>query len=338
MRKLFGAQPVILALILFLAAGSVSAQSENSFLISQLSLLSRFAEVQSPSHTDSDTKDSEVIRGFIHTISTEMSESDSVSSDSLAAFCRHAFADSSNPAMLRALQISGRLQYTISGNPKSQAVEKPFSNHVKEAISVNKARAEFYARVSGGQSKGLSKHYTSLEYCLLPLAAIFDKWAQRLNKRGIPAMKSDFVSMSGIPAQEAAPLRKGTLDRPGVKVFGNLLHSFQQRVYAAAARKDFVQVQLAAIDALSSLKQLEVQNHCNLSLSIHFIESVGLAARNADLLGQQYDKQADNFYRAFIILQTSGLKLFAALDLKAQPFHQQGIGIITNDLPAIPFP
>jgi hypothetical protein len=73
-------------------------------------------------------------------------------------------------------------------------------------------------------------------------------------------------------------------------------------------------------------------------MSIHFIESIGLAARNADIYSQKFNKESDNFYRAFIISQAVGIRFFSLVDLKAQKFHRQNIGIITNDLPAIPFP
>lgn len=333
-------RPVLFVLLLFLAATTVSAQTGQSFLVDQLTLMSRFSEVQSHSDTDAENPDTAIIKEFIKNIGTEndAEQDDSPLSESLAAFCRHTFADSSNPGLLRTLQVSGRLQYHARGNSQKNVAEKPFTHHVKEAISINKARSEFYAMASNGQTKGLSKLYTSFEYCLLPLAAIFDKWAQRLNKRGVPAMQNDFVSMAGIPARETAPRHTGAFDRQGALAFDNLLHAFQRQVYAAASRKDFLKVQLLAIDALNGLKKLAMQNNCNVSLSIHLVESVGLAARNADLLSRQHQKKADNFYRAFIILQAAGVRMFSKLDIKAQPFHMQGIGIITNDLPAIPFP
>ena len=117
-----------------------------------------------------------------------------------------------------------------------------------------------------------------------------------------------------------------------------MLRAWQWKSGLAVSRKDFLKVQLLAMNALHELRQMELRYQCNLALTIHFVESVGLAARNADRLSHQYAKRTDNFYRAFIAIQISGVRLFSKVDLQAQPFHRAGIGIIVNDLPAIPFP
>ncbi len=318
-----------------------TAETEKGYLIQQLSGIARFESLQSGSEP-SEPKTAEIINGFI-AAAEEQSVDEEIMADRLAAFTRLAFAADSEDnitfnGLLKVLQISGRIQFQKADATTAVPLEKHFSGHVKEAIKVNRERAKFYAELSNGETKGLSKLYTSMEYALLPVAAIFDRWGRHLNLKGIPVLANDFVPMSAIKPAATKPLNTGALDRDGRKAFRKTLDAFQSRVFAAASRKDFLQVQMAAIEALTSLRQLEAKYACNLALSVHFVESIGLAGRNADNLSRSFAGRSDNFYRAFIIAQNAGIKMFSIIDIKAQRFHGQGIGIIVNDLPAIPFP
>lgn len=318
-----------------------TAADENGYLLQQLSGMARFESLQSGSAI-SEPKTAEVINGFV-AAAEEKSFDEEIMADRLAAFTKLAFTGNSEDnisfnGLLKVLQISGRMQFQKAEATGAESPEKHFSGHVKEAIKVNHERAKFYAELSNGETKGLSKLYTSMEYALLPVSAIFDRWGRHLNLQGIPALVNDFVPMSAIKPAATKPLNTGALDRDGTKAFRKILGAFQSRVFAAASRKDFLQVQMAAIEALTSLRQLEARYACNLALSVHFVESIGLAGRNADNLSRTFAGRSDNFYRAFIIAQNAGVKMFSIIDLKAQRFHGQGIGIIVNDLPAIPFP
>lgn len=323
------------------AQPSHAAEAEKGYLVQQLSGMARFENLQSGSEPAA-PKTAEIINGFIAATEDQAADEE-IMADHLAAFTRLAFmADSEDninfSGLLRVLQISGRMQFQKDDAADIGSPEKHFSGHVKEAIKVNRERAKFYADLSNGKTKGLSKLYTSMEYALLPVSAIFDRWGRRLSQQGIPVLANDFVPMSAIKPAATKPINTRALDRDGRKAFRKLLDAFQSRVFAVASRKDFLQVQMAAIEALTGLRQLEARYACNLALSVHFVESIGLAGRNADNLSRSFAGRPDNFYRAFIVAQNAGVKMFSLIDLKAQPFHGQGVGIIVNDLPAIPFP
>ncbi len=318
-----------------------TAESEKGYLIQQLSGMARFESLQSVTET-SETRTAEIINGFI-AATEDQAVDEEIMAGRLTAFTRLAFAAESEDnfafnGLLKVLQISGRMQFQKADATAAGSFEKYFSGHVKEAITVNRERSKFYADLSNGETKGLSKLYTSMEYALLPVSAIFDRWGRHLNLQGIPVLVNDFVPMSAIKPAATKPINTSALDKDGRKVFRKTLDAFQSRVFAAASRKDFLQVQMAAIEALTSLRQLEARYVCNLALSVHFVESIGLAGRNADNLSRSFAGRSDNFYRAFIIAQNAGVKMFSIIDIKAQRFHGQGIGIIVNDLPAIPFP
>lgn len=349
MRSIFFSRKLVLGTAMLLAFLLITSFADRcgaaeSYLHEQLALVARFSRLQNsdiaaPLQQQHPTR---LIESFLQAAqASTATEFTDKSSEDLAAFFEFAFAGEQSEDFSRVnkiLQIAGRVQFARENFGSPNPAEKPFSGHVKEAIKINKARAKFYASISSGETGKLSKLYTSLEYCLLPLAAIFDKWGQHYQKMGIPVLLNDFVSMTLIPDAQTQLVRTGKLNAESVKCFKDTLRCYQKNVFAAAARKDFVQIQIATVQALHSLRQLELQNNCNLSLSIHFTESIGLAARNADLLSRKFMKKTDNFYRAFIVLQTAGIRLFSTVDLQAQAFHQAGIGIITNDLPPINFP
>lgn len=304
-------------------------------LIRQLQVIANFNSWQSCDLTD----DSEIISKFIESLANPDNAESATLADNSIDFYLLAFEPNGNSssAAFRTLQLFGRSQFRALS--KSQADQnKPFSTHVKEAIALNKDRSHYYAQFANGKTKSLSNLYISLEFALLPVAKFMDRWAKKYQKIGYPVLLNDFVCMTTTPAMTRPLQRYGSLNREGIKLFKTILRDYQKNGNAAAAKKDFAMVQFYAIKALSDLRHLEKGRNCNLSLSIHLIESAGLSARNAVKIGQMSNNKTDDFYRAFIILQNIGITGFSSIDLQAQQFHQAGIGIVTNDLPAIPFP
>ncbi|OGK10661.1 MAG: hypothetical protein A2W80_01875 [Candidatus Riflebacteria bacterium GWC2_50_8] len=329
-----------LAILLF--SGQVlSAQDlpPEKSLREQFLQISSFDQLQNPQQKEIDA-DAAKVAAFFDSLagSDEFCES---TAKAWTGFFELTFARDADENFARRLQILQK-----AGEKQSAAIapEEPahgsrlFTEHVKEAIKVNSARKDYYSRVSNGATRNVSLLYTSLEYSLLPITAFFDRWAQKFNQAGIPVLQNDFVSMDDIAPAEKQPLRRGLLDRSGRKQLRKMLRSWQWKSGLAVSRKDFLQVQLLAMNMLHELRQLELRYQCHLALALHFVESVGLAARNADRLSHQFARRTDNFYRAFIAIQISGVRLFSKVDVMAQPFHRAGIGIIVNDLPAIPFP
>ncbi|MDN5280175.1 MAG: hypothetical protein PWR01_4140 [Clostridiales bacterium] len=329
----------LLGLTNSVAASALNNEPQQLYLQKQLKLITSFSNLQENDESHSLAP----IMKFIDLQASFATSTDDSNAETISEFVKFAFSAEENEKsnrVLWALQAAGRIDFHASSRNEetTDAIERPFTHHVKEAIKVNKDRAKYYKQISNGKTATLSKLYTSLEYALLPISRLFDLWAKKFWKAGIPVLKNDFVSMGNIKQAGADLERTNTLDADGQKLFKQFLKNFQFEVFKAAAKKDFLQVQLAALRGLHLLKVLETKHSCNLTLSIHFIESIGLAARNADALRQQFKGEADNFYRAFIISQAAGIRFFSKIDLKAQNFHRQSIGIIANDLPAIPFP
>ena len=328
-------------LLAFLLSAGVPLMAQEGFdsLRDQFMQIRSFEQVQNPSLKEPDA--TTILAGNFFDSQHNQEEFDELTAEVWSGFFELNFERDNDENFSRRLEIlsaEGRRQSAALPPECVDHEQTPFTSHVKEAIEVNQARQKYYAGISRGATSKVSLFYTSLEYSLLPLTVFFDRWAQKFRKAGMPVLTDDFVSMSGISSPDKPLLRRGVLDRAGHRDLRKMLRAWQWKSGLAASRKDFLKVQLLAMNALHELRQMELRYQCNLSLTIHFVESVGLAARNADRLSHQYAKRTDNFYRAFIAIQISGVRLFSKIDLQAQPFHRAGIGIIVNDLPAIPFP
>ncbi len=325
------------ALSAFLFSWPAPAKAQKpafNYLCGQLDTITSFEELQNPQNAAK--KELATVKDFLKFYSKAPTDYSDQNTDSLINFLELVYDKPENELgrkIFRSFALSAKLI-----NKNSDAENAPFLHHVKEAIEVNKKRAEYYAKVSNNRSKPLSRKYIMIERSIVPTAIILDMWARALRRQGIPALAGDFSSMRSIFPANKAPARRGKLPKEAISHYKELLKQYRSKVFSAVRQKDFIRIQLLSMAALHSLKKLELKHNCHLALSIHLIESIGLGARNADRLSQKFNGKADNFYRANLFMQTLGVKLFSSIDLKAQSLHECGIGIIVNDLPAIPFP
>ncbi len=214
MKNLIKILAVFLALVL---QAQISTASDN-ILLHQLNQIGKF-ELSHNAEEDKGGK----IRDFVQTQQKGSGQAESFSPESLAAFEKFflfVFTDEDREVSakaLKALQIAGQFDYKQLELATSTV--GPFAGHVKEAIKINKERSAYYASRTGNKSKKLSKLYTGLEYSILPIARIFDRWAAWLMKKGIPVMANDFVMMNYLPTPDACPVRMGRLSPDGIKQY-----------------------------------------------------------------------------------------------------------------------
>lgn len=324
----------LIASLVLLVQVSLASAADDRFLREQLQGLLRSTELQQRAEGDADAGVA-VIRDFIHRV-LDVDEPGPETATAIMEFCRRAWRGTADHHS-RWLEVILRTTGRMTGVQRSRHDGEWFAAHVREGIRCNRERATVYSQRSAGGTDSLSRLYIALEYSILPLARLHDRWARRLRASGVPVLENDFVSMSGIAPASTPPLRTGILSGDGAAAVRRCLADFQKRALAAALKTDFSGVADRARQAIHALRELEAAENCSFSLSIHLLESIGLAARNGELLRLRDPRSAD-FYRCFLITQLCGVRLFSVIDFRAQRFHQQGIGIISNDLPAIPFP
>jgi hypothetical protein len=214
----------------------------------------------------------------------------------------------------------------------------PFTTHIVDAIKVNKRRRTLYGRRSGGRSRRVSDLLIWFEYGCVPFARWVDARAARWIAKGIPVVDADLMPMDAIEPWDAAPLYTGEAPR---EAFGALKRSLKQygRALGAAMKRqpDFREAAAASMALLEEVEALEERTGSHFAMTRHFVESIGLAAANAVGYVERTGGELLPLCRRFVQIQAMGLPSVLPFDRLAQPIHALGLGILVNDVPAIPF-
>ena len=211
--------------------------------------------------------------------------------------------------------------------------EVGFEAHLLEAIEVNSERAETYASLSQERTRKLSNALILSEQLLILTARVFDMRGVPFNKKGIGIIEEDFVPMhleySALdPVAPTNPFTKDT-----TRFIEEIFQSFQPHKY----EPDFEIVADLSVKTLNSIEKYELEHNIFLPMLKHVIESIGFGAINAIFYSCQSEGSSDQLAKDLISLQIIGLgPLVTFLDREANQFHQEGIGILVNDLPKIP--
>lgn len=210
-----------------------------------------------------------------------------------------------------------------------------FSEHLREAIALNRERREHYATLTGGLSRGVSDLLIASEVLMLPVAAVFDARARWFQRAGIPIMCDDFMPMS-----DAAPLQTERGPRLQVSELvetwdGSLqrdivLEAYNEEGFGGAARE-----LEAALSVLATAPSF-------MCMTRHMLESALRAANLAPgyLEASRTRRMAwlgpDDLSRDFLWLQLQALPAAHTLDRLAAPLQADGVGIVCRDVPPIP--
>jgi hypothetical protein len=238
-----------------------------------------------------------------------------------AYVCAQASTDGS-PAALTAGPRDGHSGFTI---------------HLIDAIGVNVRRARLYARQSQGRSWSLTIRLIAAEAVLIPTAWAFDLWGGAFYSQGLPAVTGDFVSMRALPAGDR-PL--GSFQNPPAHVWRDLeadVTFYGDVIRTATVATDFRLVCQACEALLDSIDRLRSAYGLPLPMTRHVVESLGYGAVHALAFAKRANGATDGLYSQFLGLQAMGIAAGVAIDRDALPVHADGIGILVNDLPHIPF-
>lgn len=228
-------------------------------------------------------------------------------------------------------------QPQAAARPNEKKPANPFELHITEAIRLNLARKDVYARLSSGASKKVSNQLIAFErLCLIP-AHIIDKWAHHFSSKGIGIIENDFVSMKSVAAPETPSLYRGFLNPAAKARLQESVRSFQKIVFTDIRRGDFMKVAGLTFGMIQVVREAEKRNRCHLALTAHFLESLGFSALHAVAYAKQSKGKTNSLSKAFLILQLLPLRYSLPFDTEAQKIQARGIGIVVNDVPHIPF-
>lgn len=212
-----------------------------------------------------------------------------------------------------------------------------FYEHVLTGLRSNKARRPVYEKLTQGGSRALLRKIIFLQRLFLPLAWLVDQRARRFQKRGIPIVAGDLVPVADLPAPETPPRYRGRLDPAVAKRLEAELQEFKRSFWDRVKAGDLLAATGLAHDQLIRVKALEAREGCHLAMVKHFLESVGLATLH--LIGYVRETRGEvlPLGKAFIAVQLIPFRSALTVDLDAQVFHARGVGLVVNDIPAIPF-
>ena len=209
-----------------------------------------------------------------------------------------------------------------------------FEQHLRDAIDVYKERKVLYSAVTDGKSENIFSLLIVSEVALLPMARFYDLRAIPFIDKGIPIIKSDFVSMEGnrgfeYPFTSAFPMTKAMED-DAQAVLDTLLSVDKQNLMSVAQ---------ASFVALNEIHQLEEDNQVYFPMTRHLLESLGFGSLHGIYYQCQSEGETFKLASDFSKLQLLAIKFGKSinLDKRANALHQQGVGILVNDLPDIPF-
>ncbi|MDX2183457.1 MAG: hypothetical protein SFW08_05670 [Gemmatimonadaceae bacterium] len=205
----------------------------------------------------------------------------------------------------------------------------PFSDHLREAIALNRERLGQWSALSQGRTRAVSRLLIASEYATLPVAWWTERAAQRAGAAAVAALAACFVPMRNLPPiQRSAPV-----DAPH-----SLLQARRSATAAwagaisAATRADAPQDAHAATATM--LRTLAAAPG-TLCMRRHLAES---AARVACVLRSLNAREpARAILWALLERHALGIRFADVLDDLALPLQRDGIPILAHDLPPIPW-
>lgn len=204
----------------------------------------------------------------------------------------------------------------------------PFTEHVQEALKINKERLSIYAKLSKGKSVKVSLSLIAMEEALLPLAKVLDLRARNYIKNGVPLLEKEIVAMT-LPPFEASLTPLSLI--PASIDYSDAINQLQR----ALKNEDYSELYLIADQAIETLNQSPKSN----CLTRHFMESIRRAAHYAPLhlleANKRNLKTPKNIIRDFVRLHFLGLRWAKLIDAMALETQEMGIPIICQDVPEI---
>lgn len=218
------------------------------------------------------------------------------------------------------------------------------TEHLRDAIRLNRARRAGYRRRGGLRADLLSRALVAAERALLPAAWLLDREAAR---HPVPVLRAELVDMAVAPpahrpippvilsgAEDLAGLSRLASLRAGVgntrSIGAILLGAIRGGALASVA--DQLTVRIA------SERGGERATGNRRALTIHLLESARLSAARADDYARRTDGATHELSRRLVLGHLALVPFARGLDRLAAPVHDRGVGLFVNDVPPIPEP
>jgi hypothetical protein len=207
--------------------------------------------------------------------------------------------------------------------------------HLKDAIDHNKKFVNIYSEMTDEKEeiKSISYSLINMERVSVLFLSPLDKKAEIYQAKNIPVMCENVVPMSG-----ARALRELLPEALRPKTFHQLeIKEISKKIKKLFAESKYEESYKYIAEILEDLEHYPEQ----LCLTRHFLESM---ARTILLMPKQRELALENgledpsfISEKFLSLQRFPLNYNYKLDKRAFQFQKEGISILCNDIPAIPW-
>lgn len=221
------------------------------------------------------------------------------------------------------------------GLTKFSDIHPCLTKHVHEAMTLNKQRKPLYEKFSSKKSRKISNKMIWMEYRLLLASPLADIWAAPYQSAGIPVLCQDLVPMSGTPAfKPLNPDGKDSLSnfhQPDINYTSEqMLNLYKEKAW----------FQLANF-ADRNIKDLDQVPRYNCMVK-HILESIRRIAALTPIHAQKAQElhliSTELLSRALLRSHIRLMNEAAEIDKLAAPLQADGLPIICQDVPFIPWP
>jgi len=213
-----------------------------------------------------------------------------------------------------------------------------FTNHIFSAIAINRRRKKYYSKLSKGKSDFLSFILNFYSFILIPISFFSDIYAKKFQRKGVNILTDDFIEMIEINLK-TKKLGKSNVLKEQNFIFLNIKRiCYLKKVKKLVKIKKLDEISALTNNFIKDIEEIEIKDNCNIPMTKHLAESIGFMS----LHGIEYSRLSNgktlNFSLFLIKLHLLGLLTsLKAIDLRAQKLFEDGVGIIINDIPSIPF-
>lgn len=206
-----------------------------------------------------------------------------------------------------------------------------FEQHLRDAIRLNQARRPLYSAVSKGASVSISDRLIRDERLVLPIAMAVDLAARWWQKRGVPIVAEDFVSMELAPAFEPEEAHSQPLSdyrrQDGWDMARRLRQAGKTGGFDGTCRA--VRAELERLEPVPAYHAM-VRHVLQSTLRV-----AALAPKHEALARAKGLPSTAGLSRRLISMNLLALIDAAALDERAAPLQAVGIPIVHRDVPPI---
>lgn len=207
------------------------------------------------------------------------------------------------------------------------------TQHLLEAIEINKNRKPLYASLSKKKSLRISRMLMVTERLSLISSYPLDNMAKYWQKRGVPVMKYEFIPMDETP--EFSPEFEDDSN-----LFSTLpaydTKAVQQEAGRIYSTKDYKKLAEFMDQKIDELKEFP-KHYCMVR---HILESIrrgaNLTEKHIEKAKELKVKSPEGFCRYLLNSQIMIIHSSSLLDKWAFPLQKDGIPIIYQDVPYIP--